>query len=148
MIVEDTLIQSNCPSTADTFCGTSWNRTQGLYVLLSRVVELVFAGAAEALLHARVSPEANHGGEELCGIGLCVFHATHHVTHHLSIRLWRAKLGSGAFLIVVLFWESCGQVHSQQSSTINYIRLRCLQHSPMLHTMSPTLQTQKNYCGH
>lgn len=56
-------------------------------VLLRRVVELVLPGAAEALLDARVGPQAHHGAQQLSGVRLCVFHTTDDVTHHLSVRL-------------------------------------------------------------
>lgn len=60
---------------------------RGLYLLLGGVIKLVLAGTAEALLDARVRPQANHGGQQLWRIGLSVLHAAHNITHHLSIRL-------------------------------------------------------------
>lgn len=57
------------------------------HLLLSRVVELVFPSAAEALLSPGISPYALHGSKKLCRVRLCVLHTANHVTHQLGIRL-------------------------------------------------------------
>ena len=55
--------------------------------LFGRVVELVLVGASEALLHARVHPEATHGRQQLVAERLRVLHPRDHVHHHLGVRL-------------------------------------------------------------
>lgn len=57
------------------------------YSLFSRVVQLVFAGAAETLLSPSVGPQALHGGEKFCRVRLGVLHTTDHITNQLCISL-------------------------------------------------------------
>lgn len=60
--------------------------------LFGRVVELVLVGAAETLLDPHVRPEPLHGGQQLLGERLGVFHPLDHVEHHLRVRLQHEKL--------------------------------------------------------
>lgn len=63
------------------------------HLLLSRVIELIFSGAVEAFLEARVCPQSHHGRQQLRGEGFRVLHPTHHVTNHLGISLETGREG-------------------------------------------------------
>ena len=56
-------------------------------LLFGRIVELVFVGSCETLLNADVRPQPLHAGQQLLGERFRVFHAGHHVHHHLGIAL-------------------------------------------------------------